>query len=409
MQNNTNTILRINSNGTSTVHGAVTGLPIATYVAGEIDNLGNYYVKDNTANSPIYRINLTTLIATPIPLSIPSNLPDFAYNTITGLLYGIELGGPLKSINPATGIVNVIGSGAGFNYGATFSSNSGTFYAINNAGLGFYQFNLLTGERVRISDAPNGMSLDGAHCVTSPIIFNTDLSITKTDGVSTYIPGGTTTYTIVARNNGPFGVLNARVLDNVPSGIPASNMSYSAVTSSGSTTSVSGTQTGTINDLVGLPNGGTITYTVVVNVPLSYTGNLLNTVTITAPSNVTEVNNTNNTATDTDTQSVCYKAAVTVGTRLTSPMGITSLGRAGAPSGGANWPMVRNGAWTVLEAKTKGFVPNRLTSVQIAVIPAANLVEGMMVYNITLDCIQINTNGTSAGWACFNTQTCPTN
>lgn len=103
----------------------------------------------------------------------------------------------------------------------------------------------------------------------------------------------------------------------------------------------------------------------------------------------------------------CYKPVVTAGTALNTPYGITALGRAGANSG--NWPMVRKGAWTALEAKTKGFVPNRLTSAQISAIPAANLVEGMMVYNTTLDCLQVNTNGTASGWACFNTQTCPTN
>lgn len=71
--------------------------------------------------------------------------------------------------------------------------------------------------------------------------------------------------------------------------------------------------------------------------------------------------------------------------------------------------MVRKGAWTALESKTKGFVLNRLSTAQIAAIPSADLVEGMMVYNTTLDCLQVNTTGTPAGWACFNTQTCPTN
>ncbi len=539
-----NTVLRINSNGTSSVHGSITGLPLAIYNAGEIDNVGNFYVKQNTSNNQIFKINLTTLTFTTITLSANTNLPDLAYNPVTGLLYGVELtNGQLISINPNTGLVTQIG-GSYFDgpYGAMFGSNSGEMFGVSNAG-GFYQFNLSTGGRVLLSDAPASSANDGAHCVTSPITLNTDLTVTKTDGSTTYTPGTTTTYTIVARNNGPFGVLNARVIDNVPSGIPASNMSYTAVASSGSTTSVSGTQTGAINDLVGLPNGGTVTYTVVINVPLSYTGNLVNTVTISAPSNVTDSNtgnnsatdtdtqlnliadlavtktdgvssyasgttttytvvarnngpsavlnavvsdpvpagipsanvsytavaaggattsvsgtqsgaindvvslpngstvtytvavnipfsytgnlvntatitppsnvtddnNTNNTATDTDTQAVCYRPAVTAGTRLTSPSGITSLGRAGASSGGANWPLVRNGAWTVLEAKTKGFVPNRLTSAQIAAIPTANLVEGMMVYNITLDCLQVNINGTAAGWTCFNTQTCPTN
>lgn len=71
--------------------------------------------------------------------------------------------------------------------------------------------------------------------------------------------------------------------------------------------------------------------------------------------------------------------------------------------------MVRKGAWTALESKTKPFVPNRLTNTQVAAIPSANLVKGMMVFNIDLDCLQININGTPAGWKCFDKQTCPTN
>ena len=101
----------------------------------------------------------------------------------------------------------------------------------------------------------------------------------------------------------------------------------------------------------------------------------------------------------------CYKPAQTTGTALDTNHGITALGRAGADN--SNWPMVRKGAWTALEAKTKGFVANRLTDAQIAAIPSADLREGMMVYNITQDCLQINIDGTATGWKCFNTQTCP--
>lgn len=101
----------------------------------------------------------------------------------------------------------------------------------------------------------------------------------------------------------------------------------------------------------------------------------------------------------------CYKPAQTTGTALNTNHGITALGRAGDDN--SNWPMVRKGAWTVLEAKTKGFVVNRLTDAQISAIPSADLREGMMVYNITQDCLQINIDGTATGWRCFNTQTCP--
>lgn len=101
----------------------------------------------------------------------------------------------------------------------------------------------------------------------------------------------------------------------------------------------------------------------------------------------------------------CYKPAATTGTVLSSNFGITALNR--AQSGDAKWPGVRNGGWLVLESKTKGFVLNRLTDAQVSAIPNANLKEGMMVYNITQNCLQINIDGTSTGWRCFNNQTCP--
>jgi hypothetical protein len=71
--------------------------------------------------------------------------------------------------------------------------------------------------------------------------------------------------------------------------------------------------------------------------------------------------------------------------------------------------MVRKGAWTVLEAKTKGFVPNRIaTTVLVQAIPSP--VEGMMVYDEQAACLKIYTstdNGVTFSWKCFDKQTCP--
>ena len=117
------------------------------------------------------------------------------------------------------------------------------------------------------------------------------------------------------------------------------------------------------------------------------------------------IGDSQNAAVNAQCNAFCYKPAQTTGTALDTNHGITALGRAGADN--SNWPMVRKGAWTVLEAKTKGFVVNRLTDAQITAIPSADLREGMMVYNITQDCLQINIDGTATGWRCFNTQTCP--
>lgn len=103
----------------------------------------------------------------------------------------------------------------------------------------------------------------------------------------------------------------------------------------------------------------------------------------------------------------CYKPGITTGTSLDSKHGITALGRAGQAED--NWPMVRKGAWSVLEAKTKGFAINRIaTTAQVNAI--ANPIEGMMVYDEQADCIKVYTstdNGTTFGWNCLTTQTCP--
>jgi len=110
---------------------------------------------------------------------------------------------------------------------------------------------------------------------------------------------------------------------------------------------------------------------------------------------------------------VCYKPGInTGGTVLDTKVGITSLARAGE-NDADNWPMVRKGGWIALESKTKGFVPNRVAfngagnPIGIAV---ANFVEGMMVYDTTNKCLKIYTstdNGTTFGWYCISTQTCP--
>lgn len=100
----------------------------------------------------------------------------------------------------------------------------------------------------------------------------------------------------------------------------------------------------------------------------------------------------------------CYQPPTTTGTALPTKHGITSLGRGGDKT--TEWPQIRKGAWTVLESKTKGFVINRIaTTALVQAIP--NPIVGMMVYDEQADCLKINTTGTSTGWSCFNTQTCP--
>jgi len=307
MKNQSRTLIKINNDGTYAELGDITGMPVSStiyYNAGDIDDQGNYYVSQGEAgNTLLYKVNLTTRTATAVTLSQALQVSDLAYNINDGKLYAVNIDGRTVSINPTTGLVTFIGSATGtVVFGAMFGSPNGIFGADNNGG--FYKIDTSTGARFRISDSPASGTNDGAHCVTMPITFDSDLYITKTDNTPNYRPGTTTVYTIVAGNNGVFGVQNALVTDNLPAGIPNANMTYTAVASSGSITSVSGTMTGPVNDYVSLAVGGTVTYTVTVSIPSSFTGNLVNTATITSPADSLDPIPSNNTATDTDV-SIC--------------------------------------------------------------------------------------------------------
>ncbi len=124
-----------------------------------------------------------------------------------------------------------------------------------------------------------------------------DLKITNTDGKTQYVPGTTNTYTMVVTNDGPSNVTGATVANTLPAGVTGT---WTVVYTGGATGNASGT--GSISELVDMPSGATATYTYVVSVPSSYTGNFVNTGTVTAPVGVTDPTPANNTATDTDTQ-----------------------------------------------------------------------------------------------------------
>ncbi|WP_147366827.1 hypothetical protein [Epilithonimonas arachidiradicis] len=108
---------------------------------------------------------------------------------------------------------------------------------------------------------------------------------------------------------------------------------------------------------------------------------------------------TSQNATTTDVEcGRCFRPATTTGTALPTNHGITALARAGGSSG--DWPTRVNGAYTALDAKTKGFVINRVTTAGLSSITP---VVGMLVYDTTANCLKMY-DGT--GWFCYTKQTC---
>lgn len=100
----------------------------------------------------------------------------------------------------------------------------------------------------------------------------------------------------------------------------------------------------------------------------------------------------------------CYKNPTTTTGGLNPIAAVSTILNRNAT---ANWQNSYKGADMVIESKAGGFVLNRLTQVQITAIPAANLVEGMTVYNITTNKINIYVvDGANTGWKAFDVQSC---
>lgn len=305
-----NRLIRIGADGSTVDLGPVAGMSVANWISGTFSDTGVLYVLAGGGSTNLRAIDVQNNTSTLIPLSASVQASDMAW--IDGLLYTVQAGGQLRSINPATGAVTNIGPPSGAaDYGAMFGSPTGLFGSANTGG--FYSFDLATGARTLVSGSPGATVNDGANCPTAPITFAADLSITKTNTPGSgaadlpddsYVPGETRTYHVVVTNNGPFGVQNATVSDPVPAGISPATVSWTCASTSGGAVCGAAGGAGALNDTgLDLPAGAVATYLVTMTVPVDFTGALSNTATVTPPANTNDATPGNNTATDVDTAS----------------------------------------------------------------------------------------------------------
>lgn len=148
------------------------------------------------------------------------------------------------------------------------------------------------------------------------VLGSTDLAITKTDGATTSIAGGSVTYTIVASNAGPSTATGATVADMFPAQL--TSCSWSCVGAGGGTCTAAGS--GSLSDTVNLPSLASVTYTASCTVdPSAGPGSTIsNTASITVGSTSVDPNSSNNTATDVNT--VGSPASITA-TKTVAPLG----------------------------------------------------------------------------------------
>lgn len=144
------------------------------------------------------------------------------------------------------------------------------------------------------SGTPDLNSANNSATDTNSIVPSANLGITKTDGVSAAVPGGSVTYTITGSNAGPTSVTGATVADTFPASCVSP--SWTCVGAGGGTCTAAGS--GNINDSVNLPVGGSVTYTAVCPISAAATGTLANTATIAVPVGINDPTPANNSATD---------------------------------------------------------------------------------------------------------------
>ncbi|MEO8354520.1 MAG: DUF11 domain-containing protein [Chloroflexota bacterium] len=127
-----------------------------------------------------------------------------------------------------------------------------------------------------------------------------DLQITKDDNATTYVSNGTLTYTVTVANSGPSAVFGAVIADNIPSQVTSWSWACSSQNSGASGCDPVSNSSVDFSDMVNLPNGASMVYTVTANISPSASGELTNNGSISPPTGITDLIMGNNSASDTD-------------------------------------------------------------------------------------------------------------
>ena len=263
--------------------------PAATNTFGDIaiNTSGMLYaVTAAGSGGNFYRLDLTTLVST---LS-----PTASQNVATSIKSGLT--DPEIATPP-----NTVGLQIGF------SSDQAKLFGHNASTGKWYEVNLTNGDLTLVTSGGSAFTTlaasfglrDVGDLGASTKVELVDLSVTITDNRPDYVPGGTLTYVVTVTNNnisGAVAVPGATLTVTPASGITFG--SWTASYSGGGSSSGSGNITDQV--LSSLPVGGTVTFTITATVSGSASSSLTTSASLTSPAGYSELDVSNNTASDTD-------------------------------------------------------------------------------------------------------------
>jgi uncharacterized repeat protein (TIGR01451 family) len=202
------------------------------------------------------------------------------------------------------------GSGNSINTSATLQPNGTATYVVSGTVSTTATGTLTNTATVSVpSFLTDSNTADNSASDSDTINVQADLSVTKTDGVTTIAAGSAITYTIVVRNAATStGASNGSIVtDTVPATIASVTWTCGSATGGGVCGAASGSGN-SISTTANLPVGATVTYAVTGTLSITATGTLSNTARVISPasgvSDPTDLSRTgagNNSATDSDT------------------------------------------------------------------------------------------------------------
>ncbi|MFY7936917.1 MAG: choice-of-anchor L domain-containing protein, partial [Flavobacterium sp.] len=114
-----------------------------------------------------------------------------------------------------------------------------------------------------------------AQCIDTDVIASANIEVVNTNNTNVYVPGLPSVYTVTVTNNGPTDAYNVQVNNLIPAGITQ----FSWVGDNGT----SGNNVPLADLIPLLLNGESVVYTITIQVPNNFTGNLTSTTTINTP------------------------------------------------------------------------------------------------------------------------------